>query len=119
MTVKIEDVNQCHSSPENSRRPLHVSGHSNSGRREVHGEHNVLDLHHGLWTQRRGWCDKHVPTYVPAPARKRAISIDHVLLMIDGENLFPVYLHLNDRLVPEGHPKAVDPYGTDGQNPLD
>src|SRR5882762_927966 len=47
MTVKVEDVNQCHFGAENSRRPLHVGGHSNAGRREVYREQNVLDRLHG------------------------------------------------------------------------
>src|SRR5260370_32370918 len=70
---------------------------------------NVPELRHGLWTQRRGKCGKRVLFCVPAPARKGAISINHILLMIDGEHLFPVYLHLNDCLVSEGQPKAVNP----------
>src|SRR5712664_2187852 len=48
MAVKIEDVNQCHFGAERGRRPLHVGGHSNAGRREVYREQNVLDRRHGF-----------------------------------------------------------------------
>jgi hypothetical protein len=48
MTVKIEDVNQCYPGPENSRRPLHVSGHGHAGRREVDREQNVLERRPGF-----------------------------------------------------------------------
>ncbi len=46
MTVNVEDMNQRHSGPENSRRPLHIGGHGAAGRREVHREQNVLDRPH-------------------------------------------------------------------------
>src|SRR5260370_23821555 len=70
---------------------------------------NVPELRHGLWKQRRGKCDKCVLFCVPAPARKGAISINQILVMSDGENLFTVYVHLRDWLVSEGQPKAVNP----------
>src|SRR6266478_4590067 len=48
VTVEIEDVKQCHFGAEHSRGPLHVSCHTNAGRREVHREQNVLDHRHGF-----------------------------------------------------------------------
>src|SRR6266478_5399880 len=47
--------------------------------------------------------------YVPATVRKRAIRIDHVLLMVNGEELFPIHLHFNGRLVTERQPKTGNP----------
>ena len=47
VTVEIEDAKQCHPGPENGCRPLHKGYHSNAGRREVHGEQDVLDRRHG------------------------------------------------------------------------
>ncbi len=46
VTVEIEDMNQGHFGAEHSRGPPHVDGHSNAGRREVHGEQNVFDHRH-------------------------------------------------------------------------
>src|SRR5260370_25757543 len=62
MTVKIEDVNQGDSGSENNRRSLYVGGHSNAGRREVHGKQNVVDCVHGFgshsrFKKRLSWID--------------------------------------------------------------
>src|SRR5712692_7371244 len=51
----------------------------------------------------------HVSPCAHARARKRAISIDQVLLMVNGEELFPIHLHFNGRLVTERQPKAGNP----------
>src|SRR6266481_6358753 len=74
-------------------------GQHDPTRREVHWEQNALDRRHGLRTQRRGWRDKHVLPCV----------IDHVLLMIDGENPSSVQFHFNGSLVAVRKPKTINP----------
>src|SRR5260370_27583658 len=58
--------------------------------------------------QRCGWCGKYVPNRVPALAGEGPVSIDHVLLMIDGEYPSPVNLHFNGRLVAVRKPKTIN-----------
>src|ERR1700687_312992 len=50
MAVKVEDVNQGHFGAEQSRRRLHIGGHSDARGGEVYREQNVLDRRHGFYS---------------------------------------------------------------------